>query len=549
MAEPAEELQQRLQALQSEYLAQLPATMRAIVAEWSTLRSGPWDSARLEAVCRIVHGVAGAAANFGLVEVSEVAKSLDGLLAACKTLQDAPAAADLEAIQTAVLALVHASQRARASLLTAASLKLAAKTNGETSNRVYLLENEAVLAESLAAQLGYFGYEVRRFRQVDVMAAAVREQRPVLVVVDFEWPGDGRIAALSDLIQGELRNLPLVFVSAQEDFDARLAAVRAGAAAYLAKPLEISTLIDVLDRVAGRKQEQAYRILIVDDSATLANFYKLTLEQAGMEGQVVTNPLETLKYLQEFNPDLVLMDMYMPEYTGAELAKVMRQFTSFLSIPIVYLSAEKNLERQQEAMSLGGDDFLTKPIQPDYLVSAVASRVRRARALRSIMYRDSLTGLLNHTESKKQLDAQLSRAKRTGAPLVLAMLDIDHFKLVNDTYGHPVGDRVIRSLSLLLQQRLRKSDVVGRYGGEEFAAILPDTTSAKAVEVLDHLRTAFSKVEYQTPQGTFHATFSCGVAAYPDFESVDSLFEHADQALYRAKKGGRNRVEQAGGDA
>lgn len=548
MTESVVELQQRLRDLQGEYLTQLPATIRSIVAEWSALRALPWDSQRLDTLYRLAHGVAGAAATFGLAQVSDAAKELDVLLATGKEANFTPASQYLEYVQSAVLKLVHASQRARATLLNVAALA-AVRPADDSSNLVYLVEDDEQLAGVLAAQLGYFGYEVRRFVRCAGLPQALQELRPVAMVIDSELPDGNSTELLEGLGPESMAGVPLVFISARDDFLARLAAVRAGAVAYLPKPPDVSALIDVLDRVAGRKQEQAYRILIVDDSATLANFYQLTLEQAGMQCRVETNPLETLKHLQDFNPDLVLMDMYMPECTGTELAKVMRQFPAFLSIPIVYLSAEKNLERQQEAMSLGGDDFLTKPIQADYLVSAVACRVKRARALRSIMYRDSLTGLLNHTESKKQLDMQLARAKRSDTQLALAMLDIDHFKLVNDTYGHPVGDRVIRSLSLLLQQRLRKSDIVGRYGGEEFVAILPETSLAAAANVLDQLREAFSKVEYQTPQGAFHATFSCGLAAYPDFDGLDGLFEQADQALYRAKKGGRNRVECAGGGA
>ncbi|BBL71732.1 diguanylate cyclase [Methylogaea oryzae] len=546
MTEPsAMELQRRLRGLQEEYLQQLPAKIRSLVVAWSSLKDQQWERPLLESVYRLVHGVAGSATTFGLAQVSEAAKELEALLALARVDDFTPDQQYFEDVQSSVLKLVNASQRARATALKVVAPPDAPAVS-ESANEVYVVEGDDHVASVVVAQLGYFGYEVRRFERFGGVEQALRERRPVALVMGIELPDGNGAELLTALDVGLVSGVAVVFISSRDDFATRLAAVRAGGAAYLTKPLDVAALIDVLDRFAGRKPEEAYRILIVDDSATLANFYKLTLEQAGMVGRVVTNPLEALAHLQEFNPDLVLMDMYMPECTGAELATVVRQFTVFLSIPIVFLSAEKNLERQQEAMSLGGDDFLTKPIQPDYLVSAVASRVQRARALRSIMYRDSLTGLLNHTESKKQLDIQLSRAIRSQMPLAVAMVDIDHFKSVNDTYGHPVGDRVIRSLSLLLQQRLRKSDIVGRYGGEEFIAILPDTPLEAAVKVMDEVREAFSKVEYQTPQGTFYASFSCGVAAYPDFAGLDRLLEQADQALYRAKKAGRNRVNSAG---
>jgi diguanylate cyclase (GGDEF)-like protein len=221
---------------------------------------------------------------------------------------------------------------------------------------------------------------------------------------------------------------------------------------------------------------------------------------------------------------------------------VIRQLEAYVSIPIVFLSTEDNLDMQLEAIHIGGDDFLTKPIQPDQLILAVKSRVKRSLILRSLMVRDSLTGLLKHTILKERLEVEIARAQRQAARLVFAMIDIDHFKLVNDTYGHATGDRVIKSLARLLQQRLRKSDVIGRYGGEEFAVILTDTQAAAGLKVLDELRTGFAHIRHQSGDAAFYVTFSCGIAEYPHYADADSLIAAADRALYEAKHAGRNLV-------
>jgi diguanylate cyclase (GGDEF)-like protein len=155
---------------------------------------------------------------------------------------------------------------------------------------------------------------------------------------------------------------------------------------------------------------------------------------------------------------------------------------------------------------------------------------------------DSLTGLLNHTKTKEYLDKEISRAARQGSGLAFAMLDIDRFKSINDTYGHPAGDRVIVSLSRLLRQRLRKTDIVGRYGGEEFALVLAGADEKSAAKVVDEIRLSFGQVRHNCDGAEFSATFSCGVAGFPRYGDAISLCNAADKALYEAKHKGRNMV-------
>ena len=162
------------------------------------------------------------------------------------------------------------------------------------------------------------------------------------------------------------------------------------------------------------------------------------------------------------------------------------------------------------------------------------------------MIQDSLTGLLNHTRVLEQLDLEIARASRENEDLSFVMIDIDHFKAVNDQYGHPIGDRVIRSLARLLKQRLRKSDSIGRYGGEEFAVILPKTDPKMAGALINEIRESFSKIQHKSNSEElpeFTCTFSAGVAHITEkLNSVDSLCQAADKALYAAKHSGRNCV-------
>ncbi|MDP2433598.1 MAG: diguanylate cyclase [Pseudomonadota bacterium] len=417
------------------------------------------------------------------------------------------------------------------------------QTPGNVGKPIFLWPASSADLREAAVQLGYYGYMAELFDSPAALLAA-EARNPAAALVDCGGGG-----CLSEADRESLAALsgrvPLACMSGSGGIDARLDAVRMGCQAYFTRPLDMTSLLDTLDRLTAPPQAEAGKVLIVDDSPALAAFYAAHLNEAGFVTQVVNDPLKTLDALNEHPPELILLDMNMPGASGEEIAEVIRQQDAYLSIPIVFLSAESDVSRQREAMSLGGDEFLHKPIEPAHLISAVKSRVIRYRALRALMVRDSLTGLLNHTSFKERLRAETARAKRQGKPLSVALLDIDLFKKVNDTYGHPAGDRVIKSLSRLLKQRLRGADVIGRYGGEEFAVALPDTPIEGALRVLDNIRESFAAIVQHTGDKTFQVSLSAGVSQYAAASDGESLIQAADEALYVAKHEGRNQVKAA----
>ena len=234
----------------------------------------------------------------------------------------------------------------------------------------------------------------------------------------------------------------------------------------------------------------------------------------------------------------------MPGFTGVEATRVLRQMSTYSALPIVYLSGESGVAMQVEALRLGGDQFLSKPFNPVLLAAVVKTKIERFRETQRSTRLDGLSGLLNDTAAKSRLKVMAEMAGEDTA-LTVAMIDIDHFKSVNDTYGHPVGDHVIRGLAWLLKGRLRASDMIGRYGGEEFLVALPNVGADQAKVVIDRIREDFSSLPHAHSTGAVLATFSAGIASFSAFDNAQSLTKAADNALLEAKRLGRNRVVKA----
>ena len=410
---------------------------------------------------------------------------------------------------------------------------------------VYLALNDSDYATRIVNQLEFFGFRSISFSDEEELIEASRQNKPETIVADVDFNGDNchGIEVIGQIQANHETPVPIIYVSERlDDMPTRLAASRTGGEEFFFGAIDPGQLIEKIELYTHASPLDPYRVLIVDDSRSQSKHIENVLQKAGMVPHVITDPMQVLIALDEFQPEIIMMDMYMPGCTGMELARVIRQQDKFHSVPIIYLSAEDDVNKQLHAMSLGGDDFLTKPINPRHLTATIHNRGRRARALLALMIRDSLTGLFNHTHTLHLLDQEISRARQKNQPLCFAMLDIDYFKKINDNYGHPVGDRVLKSLSLFLKQRLRKTDHIGRYGGEEFAIVLTNTSEADARTILDEIRERFHELPQPAGADAFQVSFSCGIAGLGE-ENSQKLCERADQALYAAKRDGRNNVK------
>ena len=469
--------------LATEYRAMLDRLLDDLANHWARFNSGSTGAEakpHLDALTHLAHRIAGSAASFGYGSVSEAALRLErGLRTLAEGMDDRkPDPAGLAGAMAALLDATRTLQDPPSPPPAPAPARPVAAAGRKP---LFIVDPDQDRASRTASQIASFGYQSRLFQSAEDALSAVSETLPCAIVTELEFPGgpmDG--TKLASRLAG---TIPVIVMTERTDFTARLAVARCGCAAYLPKPIEALDVVTWIDELTGLEPGADLRVVVLDDDRLVAEHHGAILRAAGMNVEVLTDPAALLRTLDQFAPDLVLMDMYMPGCTGIDLARIVRQNRRHLGLPIVFLSVESDLSRQFAALSPGADDFLTKPIRPDHLVQAIRTRAVRARDLRQVMETDSLTGLLNHAHIKNRLAFEQSRAERSGAPLAFALVDLDHFKRVNDRQGHLAGDQVIRSLARLLSSRLRRTDIVGRYGGEEFAIVLPDTGPAEAMAV------------------------------------------------------------------
>ncbi|MBC3874849.1 response regulator [Undibacterium flavidum] len=245
---------------------------------------------------------------------------------------------------------------------------------------VYVYSDSVSYAHELADALSIYGHEVLGFSDLDEFRSAILVRAPSAAVLDIDASG-GRLAKDS-MAARVITSFPVIYVSSNDNFDDRLLAVREGAEGYFIKPVDVQALSVRVDEKIAQNTIRSYRILVVDDDEFFLSFFDAVLSSAGMHVKGLIDPTQILESIKKFKPELILTDLYMPQCNGIEMAKVVRQNNHYIDIPIVFLSSETEMQKQLGALETGADEFLTKPIDPEKLISSVATRAERYRNLR-----------------------------------------------------------------------------------------------------------------------------------------------------------------------
>ncbi len=296
--------------------------------------------------------------------------------------------------------------------------------------------------------------------------------------------------------------------------------------------------------------------LVIDDNREMRRKIATDLQQDPFFERVVeaANGVEGIKKLSETAPDLILCDIEMPYMDGLKFLNIIRSKPETEHIPVLFLTGITDRAVKLKGLAEGAHDFIQIPYDPQELFArarlhAIAKRreeelLRRNRELELLSNKDALTGAFNRRHLCHTLNVELARAARTDGTISILMVDIDHFKQVNDTFGHQAGDHVLQRISAEIAASLRDYDLFFRYGGEEFVVLVPDTSLAGAMKVARRLCHKVRNLKFSEPFADLRVTISVGVAEYPgnDISSAEELLACADKALYQAKLDGRDQV-------
>lgn len=447
--------------------------------------------------------------------------------------------------------------------------------------RVLIVDDVPANLKLLEAKLmaEYFGV-LQASSGPEALEMAVRE-KPDIILLDVMMPGmDGFEVCRRLRAMPETSHVPIIMVTALDQQKDRVEGLEAGADDFLTKPVDDVALfarvkslvrLKMLTDELRMREETGQRIGLVgedqDAEVSAENGQILLLDDRTLSRRRIVETLsqkhsvttaedgdDIMRLASTSDFDIIIVSLSLEDADGLRLCSQLRSHDATRSVPVIVLVEEGNVERLVRALDMGVNDYVVRPIERHELMARVRTQLRHKRyqeklrislhASLEMAVTDPLTGLHNRRYMTNHLTTQVDTCGANDKHVCLLVLDIDFFKLVNDTYGHPAGDEVLKEFAKRLKANVRGIDLPCRFGGEEFVVVMPDTDVAFASSIAERLREQVADVAFEIPDGSrIDVTVSIGVASTDGPEdTVEALLERADQALYRAKREGRNRV-------
>lgn len=499
---------------------------------------------------REAHKLAGSLGTYGFERGTHLAREIEELLESQATVSQPEAQRIAELVMALHLELENAPAEPTSSA-EAADLSASAKVtpplkvlSTAKQLRLLIVEDDTELAEYLAMEALTWGINAEIVHNLAAARETIQKNHPDLVLLDLIFPEQESGLTLLKELSVLVPPIPTIVMTFQDSFVNRVEVARLGGCGFLQKPVTPAQVMEAVTQVLQQSRDDDFKLMVVDDDPAILAALEIILQPWGLELTTLDDPRKFWEVLDATAPDLLVLDVNMPQVNGIELCQVIRNDPKWNTLPVLFLSSYSDAKTIQQVFGVGADDFVSKPISETELVTRIFNRLERLRVLRSIAETDLLTGVANRRKFSSEMERLLRLANRHNQPLCFAILDLDHFKRINDTYGHEAGDRVLHYLGKLLLQSFRNEDAVGRWGGEEFVVSLYGIDKAEAVRRLVQVLETLRSVEFiEADDKIFRVSFSAGVVEYLD-DGADllSLYKRADEVLYQAKQQGRDRV-------
>lgn len=527
----SEELELVLAQLRREYVAESPTRLEELRKYVSAFRAGEPDAS--QSLIVLFHRLAGSGGSYGFPDISEIGRTMERWLKSTPP----PGPDQAATLEAAVERLAASFNQAGNGL---SSDSTAVPPSGFRWSALIFGESGALIGQ-LEEVLRGVGYRVQT-RSEEQPELALSDTPDMVIVVAGQRNDPYAIAAA---LSGRrpLRPRSIVLVDPTGDSD-RLRAVAAGIDTIL--PLDrVGHDLPAYAKTLARIGTPPSSVLMVMENEDDAESIGGVLERANILVSRCIDPMQAREALVRDLPDLLLLDAHLRGMDGFTLARLVRQDPRFALLPIVFLASDRTAQDQIEALRAGADHILPMPVDTELLLQLVINRAERGRRVREMVHRDGLTGLLNHATLMAELEHAVEYARRHQEPFAFLMIDVDHFKRINDTHGHLAGDQVLLHLARIFQSTVRASDIIGRYGGEEIGMILRRCQREGGITLAGKLREALVGRPAATREGVeIPVRVSIGIANCPaDGQNASAIVAAADKALYRAKSSGRDRVE------
>ncbi|MCW8943954.1 MAG: response regulator [Sedimenticola sp.] len=513
------EKQEKERELKAAFIQHLPERIASINSDWAKLTSADWDKQQLAKLNQKVQGLTGASGRYGLINLSESSFSLEVYLNALAGTDSTPTLDQSETGQTLISAMKHEVELIRS--------KSGAEQHSD--KLIYLLHANSDLAPGLADMLHEQECTVLSFNHPDDVEGEVQRRLPNVLIIDATFLPKIGLLNRELAIQQEHHKtqVGIICLSQSRDLEQRLLALRSGVDAYYLAPINTQELVDKVIELASPKRDR-YRILVVEDDPSQAEFAASILQKSGMKTLAITDPMKVIDALDEFRPDLILMDLYMPNANGIELTTIIREHPAFIMTPVVFLSGEQDTDKQLHALSVGGDDFLSKPIRPRHLINTITNRVERARILEKKRHypssRDPVTGLYNRRYFYEKLDAITTNSQQS------AVIGGVLYLTLPESNESTIDSRLLSNLCNHLFDVLEEQDIAARIDDNSIAILLLRPHQKNIIAVAEKLAARLINL-------TDKQQFPIGIALTDnEIMSASELIENAAAACAEIKQ-------------